>query len=250
VSIVTKHARRAGASMVALSLALHGVAWAAVARTRPPPARERIELEVVRREAPVAPPPTAPERTEPPPRPAQRVAMRAMAPAPAPLPAAKPAEPPPALASAPQALSPDAPRALPRVGISLGSTVASGGFAVGIGNTLHGRPAEVAADPATVRPYTGGVPAARLSSRPRVLELPKIDYPLDARHAGVEGHVVLLLRIDLRGAVVAVRVVDAPTPSLARAAEEGARRFRFTPALLEGEPVETEIRFTYTFLLE
>ena len=28
------------------------------------------------------------------------------------------------------------------------------------------------------------------------------------------------------------------------------RGFRFTPALLEGEPVETEIRFTYTFLLE
>jgi periplasmic protein TonB len=47
-----------------------------------------------------------------------------------------------------------------------------------------------------------------------------------------------------------VRVVDAPSAELARAAEEGARRFRFTPAILEGEPVETEIRFTYTFLLE
>ena len=52
------------------------------------------------------------------------------------------------------------------------------------------------------------------------------------------------------GAVTAVRVLDAPTPSLAAAAAEGARRFRFSPALHEGEPVATEIRFTYTFLLE
>jgi protein TonB len=47
-----------------------------------------------------------------------------------------------------------------------------------------------------------------------------------------------------------VRVVSAPSPDLARAAEEGARRFRFSPALVDGAPVETEIRFTYTFLLE
>jgi protein TonB len=80
--------------------------------------------------------------------------------------------------------------------------------------------------------------------------LPKIEYPADARRAGVEGQVVLLLRIDAAGAVTAVRVVDAPMDALAQAAREGARRFRFSPALRDGEPVETEIRFTYTFLLE
>jgi protein TonB len=62
--------------------------------------------------------------------------------------------------------------------------------------------------------------------------------------------VVLVLRLDASGAVRSVRVVSAPSPDLARAAEEGARRFRFSPALAEGEAVETEIRFTYTFLLE
>jgi protein TonB len=102
-----------------------------------------------------------------------------------------------------------------------------------------------------VRPYAGGtVPAARLSALPRVVELPEIAYPPDARRAGTEGKVTLLLRIDARGAVSGVRVLSAPSPSLAAAAEEGARRFRFTPALLDGEPVETEIRFLYTFVLE
>jgi protein TonB len=230
--------------MAALSLALHGAAWAAVARARPAPARERIEIEVVRREpAPAAPPPAEPAR---PPRP--RVALArppAAAPAPAPT-----AAPPPALASAP-APTPGAPRALPRVGLSLGSTVSSGGFAVGVGNTVYGRAGERAADPAAVRPYAGGaVPAARLSAQPRPLDVPAIAYPPDARRDGVEGQVVLVLRVDATGAVRGVRVVSAPAPDLARAAEEGARRFRFSPALLEGEPVETEIRFTYTFLLE
>ena len=234
--------------MVALSLAVHGVAWAALSRVRPAPARERIELEVLRRARPVPPPlPAAPAPT---PRPRVVLARRAapVAPAAPPVPSPAPA-PPPALASAPP--SAPAARPLPRVGISLGSTVSSGGFAVGVGNTAYGRAAERAEDPSAVRPYAGGVvPSARLSAQPRVLELPAIPYPPDARRDGVEGQVVLLLRVDARGAVQAVRVVSAPSSALAAAAEQGARRFRFTAALLEGEPVETEIRFTYTFQLE
>jgi protein TonB len=131
------------------------------------------------------------------------------------------------------------------VGISLGSTVSSGAFAVGVGNTTLGKADQVAADPASVRP----LPAARLSAPPQPIELPRIPYPAAARKAGVEGRALLLLRIDARGAVASVRVIDSPA-LLAAAAAEGARRFRFTPALVEGEPVETEIRFTYTFLLE
>ena len=229
--------------MVALSIALHGAAWAAVARVRQAPGRDRIELEVVRsRPKPAAPSPK-PAAEAPRPRPALRSVAVVRPPTPAP--------PPPPLASAPEPPNPaSAPRALPKVGISLGSTVPAGGFAVGAGNTLHGSAEEKAADPAGVRAYAGAVPAARLSAQPRVIELPKIAYPPDARRAGVDGQVVLRLTIDVRGQVIRVRVLDAPSPSLASAAEEGARRFRFTPALLEGAPVETEIRFTYTFLLE
>jgi TonB family protein len=231
--------------MVVLSVALHGVAWASIARVRPPARHERIELEVVRRERPRPPPPKPAPVAE---KPRPRVVALAAPVAPPPPPAA----PPPPLASAPQAPPPPgAPRPLPKVGISLGSTVASGGFAVGVGNTVYGKADERAADPSTVRPYAGGfVPAARVSSQPKVLELPKIEYPADARRDGVEGQVRLLLRVDARGAVTAVRVLDAPTPSLGAAAAEGARRFRFSPALVDGAVVETEIRFTYTFLLE
>lgn len=224
--------------MVVLSLALHGAAWASISRVRPAPARERIELEVVRRERPKAPPslPAQPE--------AKRAARREAAPA-------RPPPPPLASARAVPPPAPDAPRPLPRVGLSLGSTVASGAFAVGVGNTLYRKAEEKAADPAAVRPYAGGaVPAARLSALPAPLELPRIEYPPDARKAGTEGRVVLVLRLDERGAVTGVRVLEAPSPSLAAAAAEGARRFRFSPGLADGEPVATEIRFTYTFYLE
>jgi periplasmic protein TonB len=227
--------------MVALSLALHGAAFASLAKARRAPAHERIEIEVVRRERPQPPaaPPPAPPAPPPRPRPAERRTALA-----------KPLPPPPALASAPPE-TPRAPSAIPRVGLSLGSTVSTGGFAVGVGNTLHGKAEETAADPATVRPYSGGVvAAARLSAQPRPVELPRIEYPADARKAGLEGRVLLVLGIDAQGKVTSVRALEAPSPSLASAALEGARRFRFSPALLEGAPVATEIRFTYTFLLE
>jgi protein TonB len=244
VSTSDLRARRVAVATVAASIALHGAAFTAAARVRPAPRRERVELEVVSRARPAPATPPAPEPVRERPRSAPRAiaAVRPAAPAP-------PPAPPPALASAP-APAP-APRAIPRVGISLGSTVASGGFAIGVGNTAYGKAAETAADPSSVRPYAGGVvPAARLSAQPRPLELPRIEYPAKARKDGIEGQVALLLRIDARGVVTAVRALDAPSPALAAAAVEGASRFRFTPALVEGEPVETEIRFTYTFLLE
>jgi protein TonB len=243
--------------MIAASIALHGAAFAAASRVRPPPPRERIEIEVVTR-APPAPVPAAPPELV-----REKPVRVARTPSPRPSPPVGEREertaPPPALASAPAPSPRPSPpageredrRPIPKVGISLGSTVASGGFAVGVGNTVYGKAAETAADPSSVRPYAGGVvPAARVSTQPRPLELPRIEYPAQARKEGIEGQVALLLRIDARGSVIGVRALDAPSPALAAAAVEGARRFRFAPALVEGEPVETEIRFTYTFLLE
>jgi protein TonB len=102
-----------------------------------------------------------------------------------------------------------------------------------------------------VKPYAADRTApARLSAKPRLLERPEIPYPPEARREGLEGQVVLLLRIDAEGRVAAARLLSAPGPALGEAARAAALRFRFTPPLLEGEAVETEIRFTYTFLLE
>jgi protein TonB len=229
---------------VAGSVVLHAGGIALAARLPAPAAEPQRPVEVafeVVEPAPAAPPPVP----EPP------------APAPAPRPVAvrppSPAEPPPPPPPSNEPPPPQAPpaRAVPRVGISLGSTATGGGFAVGVGNTLHGKAREVATDPSEVKPYAApSTPPVRLSAQPRLLAQPEVPYPPEARKAGVEGKVVLALVIAPDGAVAGARVLSEPGAGLGEAARQAARHFRFSPALLEGEAVETEIRFTYTFILE
>jgi len=230
---------RALLATVLVSLALHagGLALAARLGPRRSPAQPPIEVAF---EA-VPPPPARATPARPQPAPAPRpIAAERLPPAPELPPPPPPNEtPPPEAAQA---------RAVPRVGVSLSSTVEGGGFAVGVGNTLHGKASEVASDPSEVRPYSA--PASRLSAQPRLLALPEVAYPEGARRAGVEGPVVLLLQLDRSGRVVGARVLTEPGAGLGEAAREAALRFRFTPALLDGAQVETELRFTYTFVLE
>ncbi len=230
------------AALVATALAstlLHGAAFAAAARLRPPPTAPRaLEMDVEIAEVP--PPPPEPAEPTPPPRP--RVAAVRRPP--------PPDAPPPPNEERP----PEAPRAraVARVGVSLSSTTQGGAFAVGVGNTLHGKAPDKAVAPEDVKPYAAEryAPPTSLSAQPRPLDLPPIAYPPAARKAAVEGRVVLLLRLDATGHVASARVVEEPGAGLGEAARAGALRFRFTPAMEAGEPVATEIRFTYTFVLE
>jgi len=233
---------RFAALAAAVSIALHGGGIALAARLEPRAVQAAPPLEVAFE---VAEPPAAPPLPAPvPPAPAPR-AMPALPP---PSPAEPPPLPPPSEAPPPQA---PAARPVPRVGISLSSTAVGGAFAVGVGNTLHGKASEIAADPAEVKPYAGpSTPPGRLSAQPRLLAQPEVPYPPEARKAGVEGKVVLALHIGRDGSVVGASVLSEPGSGLGEAARRGALRFRFSPALLEGEAVETEIRFTYTFVLE
>ena len=234
----------------AVSLALHagGLALASRLEPRRPPPQRPVEVEF---EA-VPPPAPEPPRAEPPPPPAPAAPRRvSVARLPPPPPGARPPPPPPPSEAPP----PDAPRAraVPLTGLSLSSTVSSGAFAVGTGNTLYGKAPEVAPAPEQVKPYAadGTAPPPRLSAQPRLLEQPEVPYPPEARRAGVEGKVKLLLRIDREGRVVSARVLADPGAGLGEAARAGALRFRFNPGLLDGEPVEVpDFPYTYTFVLE
>jgi protein TonB len=231
---------------VGVSALLHGGAFAAFQRLPPeakaPPPME-LDIEVVE---PPPPPEPLPEPARPPPAP--RTTSRS-APARQPLALARPAPPPPN--EEPPTRTPKAPAVL-RVGLSLSSTTVGGSFAVPAGNTLYGKAPERAVDPGEVKPYRADRYAAptQLSVQPRLVDMPEIDYPSEARKAGVEGKVLLLLRIDEEGRVAEARVLSEPGNGLGKAARDGALRFRFSPALEEGRTVGTEIRFTYTFVLE
>ncbi|MBJ6761598.1 TonB family protein [Myxococcaceae bacterium JPH2] len=235
------------------SLALHGVALV-VLNTRAPtlgqPQRpvEMVMVEVVKPPAP--PPPVEEKKEEPKPPP----------------PKARPARPPPVkVAEAPKPLPPPPPDAPPPpndtpaptkaplvVGISMSSTTASGGFAAAVGNTLYGRTAEKATAPKEVKAYSAPkyTPIYQVDSEPSLASEVKIPYPDEARRAGIEGTVTLAITIDLEGKVVAARIVSGPGYGLNEAARDAVMRFRFKPAIKHGEPVSTEMKYAYTFLLD
>jgi protein TonB len=235
----------------AASIALHAALLLGLSRARPTPAPRDPPVEVEIREVPrPAEPPGA--SVEPPLReptlPAPRLALRA--------PRAK--QPPrAALEPPPTAVAPSEPAKAPpiRIGVSMSSTTAAGGFAVPVGNTLHGEPPHRAEEPSSVLPYRseGYLPATEVTSLPVPIpvDIPRSEYPEEARRLGFEGMVKLRLLVDEQGRVREAKLLHDPGHGLGAQALRNAKRYlRFRPALREGRPVATEIPFTMAFELD
>jgi protein TonB len=74
-------------------------------------------------------------------------------------------------------------------------------------------------------------------------------YPTLARDARVQGVVILEAVVDASGRVESARVLRS-IPTLDEAALDAVRQWRFTPALLNGEPVPVVMTVTVRFTLE
>jgi periplasmic protein TonB len=262
---VTEHALRLAAPPRALaaygaSLALHAALFAAILLVHPPLERraEPISVEIVETHRP--PPAAAPEPPPPAPeprriaRPPPRVALAPTLPKDAPPPPAEPPDAPP-----PPNAAPSAPAAKPgpvRIGISMSSTTAAGGVAAPAGNTLYGKPPEQAGDPADAKPYRSEryVPPTQVTKLPELIrpDIPKSEYPAEAKAKQVEGQVRVRLLIDEQGRVQEVRLAGAdPGYGFGKRALEIVRKYyRFRPALRNDEPVATELTLNVTFQLE
>ena len=205
-----------------VSLGVHGVGFVLLSRMQErtlPVVQRPVELVMVEVQKP--PPPPPPDAAPPPPNDA----------------------PPPEQPSKPVPLV---------VGISMSSTTSAGGFAAPVGNTVYGKTGDKATDPKEVKAYSAPkyVPVYQVDSEPSVAGEVKIPYPDEARRAGIEGPVVLSITIDNEGRVVKAVVISGPGYGLDEAAREALLRFRFKPAVKNGEAVSTEMKYTYTFLLD
>lgn len=87
-----------------------------------------------------------------------------------------------------------------------------------------------------------------MSAPRKVLNVDPI-YPAPAQAARKEGIVILEAVIDAAGSVASVRVLRS-IPLLDQAAVGAVQQWRFTPALLNGEPVPVVMTVTVTFALE
>jgi len=71
-------------------------------------------------------------------------------------------------------------------------------------------------------------------------------YPSIARSSGIEGNVVVEASIGLAGNVVATKVISGPK-ILRQAAVDALRRWKYQPAMLNGEPVTVQTTVTIQF---
>lgn len=92
----------------------------------------------------------------------------------------------------------------------------------------------------------GTIEAAKLI-RPRVMPV----YPDSAKSAGVQGTVVLHAVISKDGEVLSLRVVNSQIdPDLAKSAVQAVSQWRYTPTLLNGEPVEIDTIIQVNYSLQ
>jgi protein TonB len=73
-------------------------------------------------------------------------------------------------------------------------------------------------------------------------------YPEEAKRLGIEGMVYLNAVIGKDGKVKQVRATEGET-RLASAAEAAVRKWKYTPYMLNGDPVEVETEITVNFKL-
>lgn len=209
-----------------------------------------VELVMVEVEAPKPPPP--PPLEEKPPEPPKPKAK----PPPIKVATVKEAPPPPNNDAPPPPNeeaqeTPSKPVPLV-VGISMSSTSSSGSFAAPVGNTSYGKVEDTAQDPSQVKAYKAPkyVPVYQVDRQPEAIGDFQIPYPPEARRAGIEGLVVLSLKIDEQGNVVEVKALSGPGYGLEEAAVTAMKRAKFKPATHNGEPVGTTINYRYNFLLD
>ena len=110
--------------------------------------------------------------------------------------------------------------------------------------TVHGKGlASEAAGPQRVRVGGNVVP-------PKLVYKVEPEYPEDARGRGAHGEVVITAVISTQGTVLSPGVFQNPDMELTKAALKAVREWRYQPALLNGEPVETITTITVNFELE
>jgi TonB family protein len=111
-------------------------------------------------------------------------------------------------------------------------------------NSTKPVPVEKTAGKASRLSVGGNIQAAKLITKPQPV------YPESARSAGVSGTVILHAVIGMEGKPLSLRVMNSQVdPDLARSAVEAVSQWRYTPTLLNGEPIEVDTTIMVNFTL-
>lgn len=228
--VTKKRLRRRLGAGTTVSFAMHvgivvTVAWLAD-RARVAPSTE-VEVTLVRRPTPLPPPPP------PPPPAAHRSTQPKVKPKP------RPTIPKPLVAPqvAPETPPPEEPKEEPpeeegEEGGVEGGVV--GGVVGGVAGGVVGTP------PAPATPVR--MEFNDTMTPPKMMAGPNLQYTDKAREREVEGLMIVKCVITIEGAVHDCRVLQS-LPFMDRAAIEALEKRRYSPALLQGKPVEVDYTF-------
>jgi TonB family protein len=111
-------------------------------------------------------------------------------------------------------------------------------------NSARPVPAETASGKPSRLGVGGSVEASRLVHKVQPV------YPESAKSAGIADTVVLHAVISMDGKPLSLRVMNSHVdPDLARSAVEAVSQWRYTPTLLNGEPIEVDTTITVNYSL-
>jgi TonB family protein len=100
-------------------------------------------------------------------------------------------------------------------------------------------------DPVSDKPVT----STTTSSMPRVLYREKANYTEDARRAGIQGTVILMVVFADEGVLKHILALQGLSHGLTEQAIAAARKVRFTPAMRDGKPISINGSLEYYFKL-
>ena len=92
--------------------------------------------------------------------------------------------------------------------------------------------------------------AAQLTKLPQLLDAPPAAYPPERLARGETADVACSVDIDEHGAVTQVVVEKPVGPDFDAAAVEAIKKFRFSPAEIDGQPAPVRIRYVYHFVIQ
>jgi len=169
--------------------------------------------------------------------------------------ASNPRTPPTVVSSAPNLVPPAPPNAI--VGNYISDPPPSGPPMTGNcvtcpDSNISGPPRVVETTPPPPPPVVKPPSTQRVTSvilNSKVISLPQPPYPIIAKQTRTEGPVNIQILVDEQGKVISAQVVKG-NPMLNSAAREAAMRARFTPTILNGQPVKIQGVITYNFVLQ
>jgi protein TonB len=116
-----------------------------------------------------------------------------------------------------------------------------------LGGVLGGVPHAPEVTPTPVPEPTAPLRVGGEIKEPKVIDQIQPQYPEAARRARIQGPVILELIVDKQGKVRDVRVLRGLPLGCTESAVEAVRRWKYSPSLLNGRPVEVYVILTVHF---